>query len=143
MANKVSGGIVTIGLWLALLGHPAISQDAHSSPDARALIERQLDAFAHDDAPAAYAFAAPGIKQIFPDPSVFMSMVRQQYTPVYHHRSVEFGPSQVSDDEIGQAVTFTDSDGQVWTAHYALEKQSDGQWAIAGCVMQKSADKAL
>ena len=124
---------------------PSVSraQDAPASDGARQIIEKQLDAFAHDDAVAAYALAAPRIKAMFPDPNIFMAMVQAGYPAVYHHRSVEFGPSQVTDDAIGQTVTFTDADGQVWTALYALEKQSDGQWAIAGCVMKKSADKAL
>ena len=142
MANKVSGNIISIGLWLALLGHPAVAQDAKTSPDARALIERQLDAFAHDDAPAAYAFAAPGIKAMFTDPGVFMSMVRQQYTPVYHHRSVEFGTAQVGSDQIEQAVTFVDDNGQVWKALYKLARQPDGQWLITGCALIKSDDKS-
>jgi len=134
--------LVACALALGLLASPALAQTA--PPDAaRQLIEKQLDAFAHDDAIAAYALAAPRIKAIFPDPNVFMAMVATTYPAVYRHRSVEFGASAVKDDSIGQTVTFTDSDGAVWTALYALEKQGDGQWAIAGCVMAKSNDKAL
>jgi len=128
---------------LSLVSSAGLAQDAPSPDGARQLIEKQLDAFAHDDAVAAYALAAPRIKAMFPDPNIFMAMVQAGYPAVYHHRSVEFGPSQASDGAIAQAVTFTDGDGQVWSAIYSLEKQGDGGWAIAGCVMAKSADKAL
>ena len=127
---------------LTLLAPPAVAQTAPPDP-ARQLIEKQLDAFAHDDAIAAYALAAPRIKAIFPDPNIFMAMVATGYPALTRHRSVEFGPADVKDDTIAQGVTVTDADGQVWTALYELEKQSDGQWAIAGCVMAKSTDKAL
>jgi len=126
MAKKVSGSIITIGLWLALLGGPALAQNANASPDAR----------------AAYAIAAPGIKQIFPDAGVFLSMVRERYAPVYHHRSVEFGEAKVGADEIEQTATFVDDDGQVWKALYKLARQPDGQWLITGCALIKSDDKA-
>jgi hypothetical protein len=121
MANHLQRRILAIGV-AALLAGPALAQDDKTSPDARALIERQLDAFAHDDASAAYAFAAPGIKAIFPDANIFMSMVRGQYAPVYRHRSVEFGAAKVDGDTIEQSATFVDGDSQVWTALYTLAR---------------------
>ena len=142
MANRLQRGLIAISVLAALLGGPALAGDAKSSPEARALIERQLDAFSHDDGPAAYAFAAPAIKSIFPDPSVFMAMVRQQYTPVYRHRSVEFGPVETDADSMAQAVTFVDENDQVWKALYKLARQPDGSWLISGCSLIKSDDKS-
>jgi len=43
---------------LALSTAPGLADDA-VSPEARALIEQQFDAFAHDDAEGAYELAAP------------------------------------------------------------------------------------
>jgi hypothetical protein len=111
--------------------------DAKGSPEARALIERQLDAFSRDDAPAAYAEAAPGIKAIFPDADTFMAMVREGYTPVYRHRSVEFGPAEQDGDSIEQEATFVDQDGQAWQALYQLTRQPDGTWLISACSLLK------
>jgi len=142
MANKVFGSLTTVGLLLILLCSPALADDAKPSPDARALIERQLDALAHDDAAGAYALAAPGIKAMFPDADIFLKMVRSQYTPVYHHRSVEFGPAQSDADSIAQGVTFVDDDNQVWKALYKLARQPDGSWLITGCSLIKSDDKS-
>ena len=103
------------------------------SPEARALIERQLDAFSRDDAAGAYAEAAPQIKAIFPDADAFMAMVRHGYAPVYRHRSVEFGPAKVEADTIEQEATFVDNQGKVWKAMYRLSREPDGGWLISAC----------
>ena len=139
---KLARLVPVIGVAVALLYSPTLADESTPSPDARALIERQLDALAHDDAAGAYALAAPGIKAMFPDADIFLKMVRSQYTPVYHHRSVEFGPAQGDSDSIAQGVTFVDDDGQVWKALYKIARQPDGSWLITGCSLIKSDDKA-
>ena len=109
--------------------------------DARAVIERQLDAFARDDAGAAYALAAPGIKEIFTDSGTFMSMVRSKYAPVYHHRHAEFGDFSSDGDNASQILTLIDDDNVVWTALYKLGRQPDGSWLITGCLLIKAEAK--
>ena len=49
-------GIFALALGFALLGSTARAEDS-LPPEARALVQQQLDAFAHDDANAAYALA--------------------------------------------------------------------------------------
>jgi hypothetical protein len=132
--------ILALGAMAALLvGRAAAqdAQDAQGSSEARALIERQLDAFSRDDAVAAYAEAAPAIKAIFPDADTFMAMVRNGYTPVYRHRSVEFGPAKRDGNTIEQEATFVDQDGQAWEALYQLTRQPDGTWLISACSLLK------
>jgi hypothetical protein len=130
-------------LFAGLFTASASAEDAQPAIDAKALISRQLDAFARDDAAAAYALAAPGLKTMFADSDGFMAMVRDKYTPVYRHRSVDFGDPVVDGDDIAISATLVDNDNQVWTAIYKLAKQPDGQWLIGGCVLIKSQDKAL
>jgi hypothetical protein len=134
--------LFVLAVFLSLVGAPALADDA-APPEARALIEQQLDAFAHDDAEGAYALAAPGIKALFPDSAAFLAMVRESYAPVYRHRGVEFGAFADHGDKIQQAVTFIDNDNVVWTAIYILEKQPEGNWRIGGCVLTKSSDTSL
>lgn len=129
-------------LSLALTATPAFAGDA-PPPEARALIERQLDAFAHDDASGAYALAAPGIKALFPDADTFMTMVKTNYAPVYRHRSVEFGSVTVEGDTVEQMLTIVDPDNQVWSALYKLQRQPDGSWATTGCLLIKSSQSSL
>jgi Domain of unknown function (DUF4864) len=129
-------------LCLSLFAAPAWAAET-TPPEARALIERQLDAFAHDDAEGAYSLAAPGIQAIFPDSDTFMAMVREKYAPVYHHRSVEFGAFAEDGDKIEQSLTIVDADNNVWSAIYYLARQPDGTWRTNGCVLIKSTESSL
>jgi hypothetical protein len=131
----------TIGFLVLAAFAPARADDA--ADQAHALIQRQLDAFEHGDAPAAYALAAPSIKVIFPNSGVFMEMVRSKYAPVYHHHSAEFGPFKVDGDDASQDLTIVDDDNQVWTAVYKLARQPDGSWLINGCLLIKSEAKSV
>jgi len=132
----------TLAVFLALSLGPALADDT-APPEARALIEQQLDAFAHDDADGAYALAAPEIKALFPDSDAFIAMVRRSYAPVYRHRGVEFGAFDDGGDTIHQALTIVDVNNQVWTAIYILVRQPEGNWRIGGCVLTKSTDTSL
>jgi hypothetical protein len=117
--------------------------NAQQAPDVQALISTQLDAFAHDDAPAAFAVAAPAIKERFHDPDAFMAMVKSSYPPVYHHKSVQFGTQTRDGDQIGQTVVIVDTENEVWGGVYTLELEGDGSWKISGCVLIKSAQSSL
>ncbi len=109
---------------------------------AQAIIRSQEQAFARDDAAAAYAFAAPAIRAVFPDADIFMSMVRRSYAPVYRHKSFEFGEVRTADGRIAQTVRIIDADGNPWDALYALEQQGDGSWKISGCVLKAVGEAA-
>lgn len=97
------------------------------------IINDQIAAFNADDGLRAYSHAAPVIKQLFPSPDIFMSMVRQGYPPVYRQKSFSFG--SVLDDmgRPSQEVTIVDMNGQTWTAIYSFERQANGSWKISGC----------
>jgi len=141
----VAGPLARIFSVLALMSlfsaAPAAAGDVSSAaPEVRAVIERQLDAFARGDAAGAYALAAPGIKTMFADADIFITMVRDKYAPVYRHRSVEFGAAQGDGDKVSQVLTIVDDDNQVWKALYELARQPDGTWLITGCVLIRSTD---
>ena len=141
MAGLITG--VRALIFAAFVGIGALSAAAQETPDARALIQKQLDAFAKDDAAEAFGYAAPGIKQLFGSPEIFIAMVQRQYPAVYRHRSAEFGPVKSAGDTVAQAVTLVDADNQVWTALYTLARQPDGAWLISGCTVLKSGDTSL
>jgi uncharacterized protein DUF4864 len=104
----------------------------------QSVIRAQEQAFARDDAAAAYSYAAPAIKPIFPTPDIFMSMVENAYAPVYRHRSFEFGEAKVEGNWIGQRVHIIDANGDAWEALYTLEQQGDGSYKITGCSLLKA-----
>ena len=105
---------------------------------AQTVIRAQVDAFGRDDAATAYSYAAPAIRSMFPQADIFIGMVKQKYTPVYRHRSFEFGEAQVSDGKITQRVHIIDADGEAWEALYTLEQQPDGSVKITGCILLKA-----
>jgi len=104
---------------------------------AQGVIRAQEQAFAHDDAAAAYSQAAPAIKEIFPAPDIFMSMVQKGYAPVYRHKSFEFGESRIEGSSVAQRVHIIDANGEAWEALYTLEQQADGSYKITGCSLLK------
>ncbi len=120
---------------LILCASPAMADDVAT---AQSIIRSQVDAFARDDASAAYSYAAPEIRQRFPEAAIFLRMVQNNYTPVYRHKSFEFGEARNLDGKIAQAVRIVDSDGVPWDALYTLEQQADGSFKIIGCMLIKT-----
>ena len=120
---------------LLIFVSPARADDIAS---AQSVISAQEQAFGRDDAAAAYSYAAPAIRERFPEPDIFMSMVRNAYTPVYRHRRFEFGESEVEGDWIAQRVRITDANGEMWEALYTLEREPDGSLKITGCTLLKA-----
>jgi hypothetical protein len=124
---------VLFAVVLISLSAPARAGDDVTA--AQTIIRSQEQAFAHDDAAAAYSYAAPAIHAMFPDAAEFMAMVRRGYAPVYRHKSFEFGVGRADDGKIAQTVRIIDPDGNPWDALYTLEQQADGSWKITGCVL--------
>jgi hypothetical protein len=125
-------------LVLILIGSAGVTQAAEDVAAGQTVIRSQEEAFSRDDASAAYTFASPGIQQRFHDPETFMSMVRSGYTPVYRHRSFEFGEAKTANGAIQQEVHIIDANGVAWEALYTLEPQPDGSLKISGCVLTKA-----
>ena len=100
------------------------------------VISGQLEAFKADNGPLAYSFAAPLVTKIFPTVDMFMARVTRGYQAVYTNSQYKFG--EIGADTLGrpaQHVTITAGDGKRYEAIYAMEKQPDGSWKIAGVQM--------
>ena len=131
---------ITLLLTLLLgLSSPARADDVAA---AQTVIRSQEQAFARDDAAAAWSHAAPAIQELFPRPEIFMQMVQQGYAPVYRHRSFEFGEAKAAGGEIAQRVHIVDDNGEAWEALYTLERQPDGSYRITGCSLLKAGQSA-
>jgi hypothetical protein len=129
--------------WLAFLlilglSGSALADDG-ARAEARAVIAKQVEAFGRDDAPTAYAQAAPAIRELFPNADLFIGMVRNQYRPVYRHRSFVFGEGRDTGEAgMVQSVAIQDEYGVDWTAEYSLVRGADGAWRITGCRLIKA-----
>ncbi|MBR0968769.1 DUF4864 domain-containing protein [Bradyrhizobium diazoefficiens] len=115
----------------------SVSACADDVTAAQGVIRAQEQAFARDDAAGAYSHAAPAIRELFPAPDIFMSMVQNGYAPVYRHKTFEFGDSKTEGSSIAQRVHIVDANGEAWEALYTLEQQSDGSYKITGCSLLK------
>lgn len=113
---------------------------------AQTLIQGQIEAFLQNDATAAYSFAAPGIKALFPDKDVFFAMVKKSYQPVYHPGNYAFGKSRAIDNGavVYQEVLITGIDDKDWTAIYQIARQPDGSYKINGVqILPNTASKGI
>ena len=116
--------LVLLTAFLLSLTSPARAADDVAA--AQTVIRSQVEALGRDDAATAYSFAAPAIRDVFPQADIFMDMVRRSYAPVYRHKSFEFGEARVSGGQIAQRVHIIDAEGVPWEALYTLEEQPDG-----------------
>ncbi len=122
-------------LLLVFLLAPAQAENADQSAF-QAVISGQLEAFKKDDGQAAYSFAAPIVKGIFPSAEIFMGMVKRGYEPIYKNTKYVFG--DLATDSLGrpaQHVIITATNGKRYEAVYAMQQQPDGSWKIAGVQM--------
>jgi hypothetical protein len=126
---------VLLAAFLIGLASPATAADDVAT--AQGVILSQTEALGRDDAAAAYSYAAPAIRELFPQAEIFMEMVRRSYAPVYRHKSFEFGEARAFEGRIAQRVHIVDADGIPWEALYTLEPQADGSVKISGCVLLK------
>lgn len=132
-----------IGLLLALfmLQHEASAQTLSEGDKStfQSIITGQIEAFRADDGERAYGYAAPMIRRIFPNPEVFMGMVRKGYAQVYRPQSYRFGEAGFSaSGRPIQRVTIVGPDGVTYEAIYTMELQPDGTWQINGCAIVKA-----
>ncbi len=100
------------------------------------IIAAQISAFRADDGPTAYSFAAPLVRNIFPTPEIFMSMVKRGYSPVYRPQAFNFTEALI--DPLGrpaQKMLVVGPDGKTYEALYSMEIQPDGTWRISGCTL--------
>jgi Domain of unknown function (DUF4864) len=125
-------------LTLLLLGLSSPASAADDVAAAQGVIRSQAEAFSRDDAAAAYSYAAPAIREMFPQADIFMSMVQHSYAPVYRHKSFEFGEARVEAGQVAQQVHIVDANGESWEALYTLERERDGSLKIIGCVLLKA-----
>ena len=131
--------IFLLVLLAALFAGPARADPSAVDRSAiQAVIQQQLDAFQADDGKAAFALASPGIRRQFGDADNFLALVRQGYPMVYRPRETRFGALDEQDGQMVQKVAFVGPDGVLVTALYIMERQPDGSWRIAGCVIARA-----
>ena len=108
----------------------------------RAAIGAQRKALIAGDGSKALSYASPGIRDQFGTPEVFLAMVRSAYAALLTARYTEFLEGAVIDGLVIQPLRLIAPDNTVQVALYTMEKQPDGRWKIAGCVLAPSTVQA-
>ena len=102
------------------------------------VIGGQLQAMKAGDGTKAMTFSVPGIRQQFGSPERFMRMVRDGYGALLTARDSTFLEGAVVDGLTLQPLQLVLPDNSVVVALYRMEKQKDGAWRIAACVIAPS-----
>ena len=133
--------IAALALSLVLffgLALPAAAQLGDADKSAfQSIVTGQIEAFRGDNGTAAYDFASPTIRNLFPTADIFMEMVEKAYPQVYRPESFAFGPVFESKGVPVQRVFITGPDGANYVAEYTFQRQPDGSWKINGVTLKK------
>ena len=108
----------------------------------KALISGQLAALRAGDGTKAFSYAAPGIRQQFGNAGTFLEMVRTSYGALLAARYSEFLDGAVIDGRVIQPLRLVGPDDAVLVALYTIERQPEGGWKIAGCILAPSTVRA-
>jgi len=138
-----------VALALALLATVAFAQGGAgpSHPAAewekiRGVVAAQREALVAGDGERAFAIATPALRRQYGSAAAFMRMVRSGYQALVDARYVEFLEGAVIDGSTIQPLRLVMADGAVLVALYTMERQPDGAWRIAGCVIAPSTVKS-
>ena len=122
---------------------PAAQRDTNGLPAMewkaiKRVIAEQRSALIAGEAAKAFGYASPGIRSQFGDPDTFIAMVRGAYAALISARHVEFLEGAVIDGFVVQPLRLIASDDTVRVALYTMERQDNGTWRIAACVIAPS-----
>jgi len=106
------------------------------------VIREQLRALKAGDAAKAFSYASPGIRAQFETPADFLDMAQTNYSALTAARYTEFLEGAVIEGRVIQPLRLIAPDNTVLVALYTMEKQLDGRWKIAGCVLAPSSVRA-
>jgi hypothetical protein len=123
---------------LLCLAGPTFGQTQADRQAIQGTIAGQIEAFKHDDAQAAFGFAAPAVHDKFGTAEIFMEIVRRAYRPVYRPRGVVYGSATQMGDHVLQRVEVIGPDGRAYQALYYMIQGTDGVWRIDACELTES-----
>ena len=120
--------------------HSALPESEWSA--IQTVISGQLAALRRGDGANAFAYATTPLQAQFVDPENFMRMVRGSYSALLDARRTEFLEGAVISGAVIQPLRLVLPDDTVLVALYQVEKDGDGRWHIAGCVIAPSTVKS-
>jgi len=141
---SIARAIVALAIALAATLVPA-QGPTHPAADwdrIRGVVAAQREALVAGDGERAFAFATPALRRQYGSAEAFMRMVRSGYQALVDARYVELLEGAVIEGSTIQPLRLVMPDGAVLVALYTMERQRDGSWRIAGCVIAPSTVKS-
>ena len=141
---SIARAIVALAIALAATLVPA-QGPTHPAADwdrIRGVVAAQREALVAGDGERAFAFATPALRRQYGGAEAFMRMVRSGYQALVDARYVELLEGAVIEGSTIQPLRLVMPDGAVLVALYTMERQRDGSWRIAGCVIAPSTVKS-
>lgn len=112
------------------------AQEALTTADTiaiRDVVRAQLNAFAADDAAAAFELATMEKQLLIGSPDIFLQLIRERYEPIYRNKILIFDDPEVVHGLTVQRVRVTDSYSRVWVAIFWMQQDEQANWKIDGC----------
>lgn len=123
--------LVALGLPMgSALADPITPNDAKHI---QAVVQNHLKALQEDDAVKAFASATSETREQLGSPENFLQLIKDEYRPIYHNRSVSISAPEIIGDQTIQVARVTDDTNRVWVALFRMERDTDNTWKIAGC----------
>jgi len=145
MRTLVRGAVLSLFVVFSALAAPTPGESslpAKEWKEIRKVISDQLQALKAGDGAKAMTFAVPGIQAQFGTPENFLRMVRTGYAPLLNARYTLFLEGAVVEGVTVQPLRLVLPDNTVLVALYQMQRQANGRWRIAGCVLAPSTVQA-
>lgn len=117
--------------------HPSaalgISQNETSS--IRVVVQSYLWALANQQSKLLYLTASTSVKSTYASPEALLAKMTLIHKPIVAGSLERFDGLRNQGGNRIQGVYIKDEHGRQWLASYLLEKDSAGNWKIAGCVI--------
>jgi len=133
--------VLSLLIAVPVFAAPPVGEPTLSAIEWKAIekvIDDQLRALKAGDGATAMTFAAPGIRDQFGTPDNFLRMVREGYAPLLEARYTQFLEGALIEGAVIQPLRLVLPDDTVVVALYQMQRQPDGRWRIAGCVLAPS-----
>ena len=147
--SMLFAGVLTFAVFTSHHPHAAVTGSANAASASgpvqvvQEVVQQQLQALATQDAMQAFALADSEMRTQFGSAEAFLTTVREQYPMLMHPASVLFLKPETDGTVAMQKVRLTDDDGASWSLTYLLNRQTDNQWRISGCVVTPEGKQVL
>ncbi|MFK8032776.1 MAG: DUF4864 domain-containing protein [Hyphomicrobiales bacterium] len=101
----------------------------------RMVVQSYLWALANQQSKLLYLTASTSVKSTYASPEALLAKMTQIHKPIVAGSLERFDGLRSQGSNKIQRVYIKDEYGRQWLASYLLEKDSTGNWKIAGCVI--------